>query len=178
MSELYSDDLREYLFSAEPEIAALVTIEFRNPLFLDEDDANVAVRIVNRAADFEATLEDGAPMNGGETVRFQAAGFDFTPPESSDQGLPTTTLTVGGVGAELVPYLDKAADSTDVLALTIRIFLSDDPDAPHFILDGLTGKSVDVGVFDVAMTAGFEDFLNAPFGKAIYTTRDYPGLDR
>ena len=39
-------------------------------------------------------------------------------------------------------------------------------------------RLVETGVFTVTASAGFEDFLNAPFGKALYTTVGYPGLDR
>jgi hypothetical protein len=46
------------------------------------------------------------------------------------------------------------------------------------VLDGMTVKSVKAGVLQVTATAGFEDFLNSPFGKMLYTTRNHAGLDR
>lgn len=179
MSELgYSDDLRDYYFSADPGISELDTIELRHPDFLDTDGNVVAIRIVNRLEDFSATLEAGAQMNGGEMVTFQACAFTMKRPESSDQGPPTVELAVSNVSRLLVRYLDIAASGTAPLYMTYRLFLSDDTSQPQFIVDWLNTQRVTVGIIDVKATAGFEDILNKPFGRSVYTARDYPGLDR
>lgn len=174
----YSDDLRDYYFSADPEIAELDTLELRHPGFIDQNGNVVAIRIVNRQEDFSATLEAGAQMDGGEMVTFQACGFTVKRPESSDQGSPTLEFSVSNISRLLVPYLDIAASGTDPLYMTYRLFLSDDTTQPHFIVDWLNVVLVTVGIIDVKATAGFEDILNKPFGRSVYTARDYPGLDR
>jgi hypothetical protein len=173
-----SDDLREFYFSADPDVNEVDTVELRHPLFVDEFGTVVAVRAVNRREDFTARLEAGAPMNGGELVTFQAAGFKPQRPESSDQGMPTFLLVVANGSHALIPYLDLAVESSDPLYMTFRAYLSDDPSGPQFIIDQMSARNVAAGVFELTASAGFEDFLNSPFGRRLYTTRDHPGLDR
>jgi hypothetical protein len=174
----YSDDLREYYFSADPDIVEIETLELRHPGFLDENGNNVAVRIVNQQDDFTATLESDAQMNAGETVTFQACAITVKRPESSDTGRPAVEIAVANVSKLLIPYLDIAAEGKDPIYMTFRLYLSNDTSAPQSIIDYLTAQKVSAGVLEVTCTAGFEDILNKPFGKQVYTTREYPGLDR
>jgi len=174
----YSDDLRDYVFSADPDVAVIDTLEFRNPAFLDEGGNVVPIRVANRRDDFTARLEADAPVNGGENVTFLACAFEGQLPESSDQSPPVFQIAVSNAARVLMPWLDKAADSADPLFMTYRAYLSDDLTAPQFVMDGFTIKSVVAGMLQVTASAGFEDFLNTPFGKKLYTLTDFPGLDR
>jgi hypothetical protein len=174
----YSDDLRDYVFSADPDVAVIDTLEFRNADFLDENGNPQAVRVANRRDDFSVMLEGDAPMNAGQNVTFFACAFEGQLPESSDQSPPTFQIAVSNAARVLMPWLDKAADSASPLYMTYRAYLSDDLSAPQFVMDGFTIKSVVAGVLQVTASAGFEDFLNSPFGKKLYTLKDNPGLDR
>ncbi len=175
----FSDDLREYMFSAPTDVLAPDTIEIRHPAFVDDNDNPVAVRFVNDpSGDLVATLEDDAPMNAGEQVTFCRGQFQFILPESTDQGLPTCDIQVENVSGVLTPWLFKAVAFPAPIEITYRQFLTDDLSQPQFILSGLTAQKVSAGLLRVTCTAGFEDFLNKPFPATIYNTWDFPGLAR
>lgn len=172
-----SDDLAEFWYSAPPETTALDTLEFRHPAFLDDDGNVTAVRFVNDPGnDLVARLEKGAPMNGNHRVKFRGGAFAITLPESSSPGLPTSTLEVANITRILQPYLDKAVSRPDPIEVSYRCFLESDLSAPAFVLHNLTVKDITAGILRITATLGFEDLLNKPFPKKVYTTRDYPSL--
>ncbi|MGA7673553.1 MAG: DUF1833 family protein [Rhizomicrobium sp.] len=174
----FSDDLREYYYSAPPDVVALDTFEFRHPAFLNEAGAIVAIRVVNDPNELIATLEANAPMNGGESVTFSASAFEVTLPESSSPGLPTCDIQVTNVSRLLTPWLKKATQSPAPVQITYRQYLADDRSAPGFVLDGLTIRKATANYLRVIATAGYEDFLNMPFPRTIYTTSEFTGLVR
>jgi len=179
MTEAHTDDLREYYFSNDPQVAALWTVELRHPGFIDEDTGeNVAVRFVNDANPLTAKLEDDAPMNPGEEVTFLPGRFDITLPESTTDGLPQFQLNMGDVIGELSPWLAKAIEIPQPVELSFREYLSDEPQTPGFLLHGLTIGRVNGSPLRVVAMAGYEDLLNKPFGRREYTAEDFRGLVR
>jgi hypothetical protein len=178
-SAIYSDDLREYFYSAPSDKVAVDTLEFRHPAFVDGDGNPVAVRVVNDSgADFVGTLEDGAPMNGGQPVTFVAAPFDITLPESNGPGLPSCQIAVDNVGRVLMDQIEAAVQLPHAVEVTYRQFLVDAPEEPGVVIDGMTLKNINVAALRITGTAGFEDDLNVPFGRKRYTPGEYPGLVR
>lgn len=172
MSEPYSDNLREFMFSAPPDVTEYDTLEFRHLRF------DVPARVVNDGADLVARLEAGAPIGAGSWVTFQRCLFKATLPEQSTPGLPTFDLEIANVTGLLMPYLDMAAESDQPVEVTYRQYLSDDLTAPGFILSGLTLQKVNAGVLKVTATAGYQNFLYKPSPRRKYTTKEFPGLAR
>lgn len=168
----HSDDLREYFFSAAPEIVVLDTIELRHPLLATPQ------RFVNDPADLVATLEAGAPVGGGTVVTFSKGAFAIIPPESSSPGMPTCTIECLNVSAELQATLEKSVSFAAPVEISYRQYLSDDLSEPAFVLHGLTLKSVSAGILRVKAEAGFDDFLNRASPKRLYTAKEFPGLVR
>lgn len=168
----HSDDLREYFFSAAPDVVALDTIELRHPLLDDP------VRFVNDPSDLAATLEADAPEDASTEVTFFKGAFNFIPPESSSPGMPTCTIECMNVPASLQAVLVKCISFAAPVEITYRQFLSDDLAAPAFVMHGLTLKTVSAGILRVRAEAGFDDFLGRASPRRNYTAKDFPGLVR
>ena len=111
----------------------LHTLEFRHPLFLDDEGKQVAIRLVRDHKDLVATLEESAPLNAGEQVTFTAMSFDLALPTVDTAPVPEITITIDNVSGKLVPYLDKAIDSGQKIEVTYRPYLSDDTSYPHMV---------------------------------------------
>ncbi|HEY2070720.1 MAG TPA: DUF1833 family protein [Rhizomicrobium sp.] len=178
MTDAYSDELREYMFSATPGLVCIDTIEFRHPAFTDADGNPVAIRVANDPTGFSATLEDGAPMNAGETVAFERGRFDLVTPDSPDQGLPKATLQIANVTQELSPYLDLGVSTGAPVDVTLRSYLSDDFTKPAMVIDGLSVTGAKSNVLRVEVDLGLDDKINAPLHDLIYRTDVFRGLSR
>lgn len=177
-SAVASDDLREYFISANPEDCALHTIELRHPAFLGDGGANVPLRIVCDHEELTATLEGTAPADAGMAVNFQPLAFEAELPAQGTGDSPSVKLTADNVSAILMPCFEAAANSRYKVELTYRMFLASDLSQPGMILDGLTPKTANATETSASVQAGYEDFYNTPFPPLIYTTTEYPGLDR
>lgn len=176
----YSDDLKEYFYSAPKSRVAVDTLEFRHPAFVADDGVTpAAARFVNDySEDFVGTLEADAPINASQAVTYKAARFDITLPESNSPGLPSAQIGVDNIGRLLMDNLELAVQQPDPIEVTYRQFLVDTPEAPGTVMDGMTVGKVNVTPQRATATAGFEDDLNTPFGRAKYTPEGYPGLVR
>ena len=78
----------------------------------------------------------------------------------------------------LQKQLEAAISYPAPVEVTYRQYLSDDLSAPAFVLNGLTLKSVKAGLLRITAEAGFEDWLNRPFPRRLYTAKEFPGLVR
>jgi hypothetical protein len=174
----YTDEAREYMFSPAGEDVIVDTIELRHPAFLDEHGDPIAVRFVNDFSDLRAKLEPGAPMNGGQFVTFTAARFELVLPDSPEQGLPQAQIAVWNVTREVSPWLALAVTSVAPVQLSLRQFLADDLTEPCFVMHGLTFDNAQATNRRVTATCGFDDLLNMPCPREIYTEENSPGLRR
>lgn len=174
----YTDDAREYMFSPAGADVIFDTIELRHPAFLDENGNPIALRFVNNFADIQAKLEADAPMNGGETVTFTATRFDHVKPDSPETGLPQAQIAVSNVMRELSPWMTLAVSSVAPVELSLRQFLADDLTEPCFVMHNLTFDNAQSTIRRVTATAGFQDLLNLPCPREIYTLENSPGLRR
>ena len=175
----HSDDLREYYFSAPTAVVAIDALEFRHPAFVDDDGHPAAARFANDPQlELVAILEDGAPMNAGETVTFSRGQFDLSLPESSSPGLPTCQISVANIGRDLMEPIEQAVSVPQPISVTYRQFLSDDLTQPGVVIDGMTIRDINASGLRITATAGFEDDLNTPYPRAKYTPQEYPNLVR
>jgi hypothetical protein len=166
------EDLAEYYFSAPAGVASLITIEIRHPAF------DQPARLVNDFKALQATLEDDAPADAGQTVIFQSCIFDAIPPDSTDQGLPQAILTVENVTKILMPYIKAAMGIAAPIEFSIREYLPDDLSAPQQVIHGLTATGITPDIQRTTIKAGFEDVLNRPVPFRLYTSTEYPTLVR
>lgn len=174
----YSEALAAAYASAPEAEIILDTLEFRHTSFKDSEGNPVAPRIVNDHEPFLAYLEATAPLNGGEEVTFQPVRFRFARPHESDDGnAPTIQLTIDNVARLLIPYLDQAKDSPDLITVTWRPYLVSDPSTPHMdpVLT-LTLTSVTADMSSVSATASFADLVNRRFPAIEYVASKFPGL--
>ncbi len=180
----YSDNLREFIFSNQPGLVALDTLEFNHPGFLDDDNQPTAARVVNDNDDFYGELEAGAPMNAGEVVMFNKGRFEVTLPESNSPGLPSCQIAVDNVGRLLMEPLEQAVAIPAPIMITYRQWLAsstaalDEPGELGVVIDGMSLRRVNASELRITGTAGFEDDLNTPFPRKNYTREEYPGLVR
>lgn len=175
----HSDDLREYYASNPAGEVNLGTIELCHPAFVAEDgETPVAVRFVNDPQDLQATLESDAPMNPGEEVNFVHGAFDITLTESSDNGIPQGQVAVENVTRPLMPWMQSAVSSGHPIDFTFREYLTADLSQPGVVYSGLTVQKANATALRVTATIGFEDDLNKPFPRVVYTTQEFNGLAR
>lgn len=173
----YTEALAQAYASAPEDEVVLDTLEFRHPTFVD-GGTPFAVRVVNDYKDLQAVLEDGAPLNAGDSVTFKACQFFFTRPSESESGsTPEVEISVSNVARYLMQYLDMAKESRDPIEVTWRPYLASDLTAPHMNPPlTLTLRSVACDMMNVTARAGFGDLTNRRYPAIEYTSQKFPGL--
>ena len=163
--------LAEAYASAPSAEVILHTLELRHPAFTQP------LRVVNDHATLNATLEADAPMDAGLPVNFAAFAFRFRLPDVQSTGMPELEIEIDNVSAEVVAYMDQAANSTELIEVTYRPYLSSDTSAPsmdpplHLVL-----HDVEADVFAVRGRASFGDYGNRQFPGQSYDGQTFPGL--
>ena len=76
--------------------------------------------MVRDHSDLTARLEDGAPLDAGETVRFVALAFELELPPVDAAPVPEIAVTLDNVSREIVRHLDAAATSLERIEVTYR----------------------------------------------------------
>lgn len=171
--------IKEAYASAPSDQIILHTLELRHPAFLDDSGNSTAIRVVRDHLDLFARLEDGAPIQGGETVRFVAMGFELDLPPVDTMPVPEISVTLDNVSREIVRHLDAAAESQSVIEVTYRPYLSSDLEGPqmdppiHLVL-----TEVEADIFRVTGRARMLDIGNKAFPGISYTAKAFPGLTR
>lgn len=166
-----SQAIKEAYASAPVSEVILHTLELRHPAF------DAPVRVVRDKVDLTATLEATAPANPGQAVTFSALAFDFVSPEVQQSIYPEVTVTLDGVGGELIPYLDAAADSGVLTEMTYRPYLASDLTQPQMdppLTLALTDASVDM--MRVTAKAGYANLANKKFPSETYNANRFPGI--
>lgn len=142
------------------------TLEFSHPDFV------APIYVVRDRADLTATLEDGVT-----SVTFTAFAFDFHLPPLEQTASPEIVISIDNVGREIIPYLDAAAQSADLITVTYRPYLSSDLSAPQMDPPiSLVVREVTADVFKVECRATFGDFANRRFPSESYDAHRFPGL--
>lgn len=172
-----SQAIKEAYASAPSDVIILHTLEIRHPSFIDEQWNNIAVRVVRDNRDLTGRLEDTAPINAGEFVKFSAMGFDLELPPIDTSPVPEITITLDNVSRELVKHLDAAVQTQDKIEVTYRPYLSDDLNGPQidppFTLV-LTEVSADAS--RITGQARMLDIGNKAFPSEVYNAIRFPGL--
>lgn len=122
------------------------------------------------------TLEDGAPLNGGQSVLFKAIPFTAERPTFQEGVTPECVISVDNVARELAPYLDAAVIMRADVQTIYREYLSTDTSAPAYGPVTFTLKQVKVAGTQVQGTARIDDLANRKFPKLVYTIEEFPGL--
>jgi hypothetical protein len=175
---VFSEDMREYVFSAEAGQSAILTLEIYHPAIVDENGDPFTPRVANWDRDIIATLEADAPRNGGAAVSFMAATFDFVFAGSPEQGLPSASVEIDNVVSYLTPWLKAATEQAAPVQIIAREYLADDLSEPSSIMSGVTADNVRATLVRVTADLSFEDLLNSAFPPAIYRTDEFRGLVR
>ena len=135
------------------------------------------IRVVRDNVDLTATLEPGAPIDGGAAVNFVAFRFDLTPPEVSDAGSPQCTVEIDNVGGEVMRHIEAAQANPQITTVTYRLFVSNDLSAPQndppLTLDVL---AISADPFKISMVCGFDNLANRRFPRETYNSERFPGL--
>lgn len=166
-----SQALAEAYASAPSAEVILHTLELRHPSFTQP------LRVVNDHATLTATLEADAPLDAGQPVEFAAFAFRFRLPDVQSTGMPELEIEIDNVSAEVVAYMDQAANSTELIEVTYRPYLSSDTSAPsmdpplHLVL-----HDVEADAFSVRGRASFGDYGNRQFPGQSYDGQTFPGL--
>ena len=185
--DIWEQALQEAYASAPVEETILYTLELRHPSFINEDDVVSPIRLVRdygvllEEADpdiygWNLVLENDAPANGGQEVRFYSLMFDFELPAQQEGSLPTIEIKIDNVTRELSQYLDEAVKLDSPIELTYREYLLSNKEEPQFVLNGMTIQSVKSTVFDVTISASFADLINRNFPGKIYRPEEFRGL--
>ncbi len=172
MPNTLTEAIEEAYATAPAGQVILHTLEFRHPSFTEP------LRVVNDQQDFVGTLEADAPINGGEEVTFTAFAFEFVPPDVDSSGtLPEVTIAIDNVSREVLGYMDLAANSPDLIAVTYRPYLSTDTSEPQMNPPlTLTVRTVEADIFRVTARASFGDFINKAFPAILYDATRFPAL--
>lgn len=166
-----SQALKEAYASAPADVVIYHTLELRHPAF------TAPIRVVRDWEPLTATLEATAPADPSTAVTFAAFAFEFTKPEVSPGGVPQITIEIDNVDRSIVANIELAMQTTDLVQVTYREFLSTDLSAPQNDPPlSMTIMTVSATVFKVTATAGFPDLMNRRFPTVEYDAQTYPGL--
>lgn len=179
--------MKEAIAVAHTDRVILQTLELRHPGFVNEEGANIPLRVVSNSRDpIDAKLEASAPVNGGDTVRFLPFPFEAIPP--GERGNESTRLQIvvsavlnrlqyaEGV-LSLDEYLEQAIADGSPLDCTYRLHLSNDlataqlDPALHFQMESVTSDDL-----SIRGTAVFPDEHNRRFPADLYDRDNAPLL--
>lgn len=160
-----SQALREAYAAAPADVVIYHTLELDHPGFPSP------IYVVNDFTDLNAQLEDASPVT---FVRF---AFRLTRPEVSPNGVPQVTVEIDNVSREILAHVQLAMQSTELITMTYRQYLSTDLTGPQNDPPlRMTLSNIKADVFKVTATAGFGDLNNKRFPPQEYTAERFPGL--
>jgi hypothetical protein len=172
MPNTLTEAIEEAYATAPAGQVILHTLEFRHPAFTEP------LRVVHDQKDFVGRLEATAPLNPNEDVNFVAFAFDFVPPDVESTGtIPEVVIAIDNVSRDILGYMDLAANSADLIEMTYRPYLSDDPSEPQMNPPlTLTVRTVEADIFRITARASFGDFINKAFPSQLYDATRFPAL--
>lgn len=164
--------------SAPPDVIVYPTLELRHPAFVEGSPAQaIAIRVVSGPVDdMQFTIEDGAVMNGGETVTFTAIPFFADRPEFAEGRTPETQVTIDNVAREMVGLLEQAVQIKADLIVAYREYRSDDTSEPCYGPVEFKMRKVVMSGTTLTGIAKLDDLANRKFPWRTYRTSEFPGL--
>lgn len=160
-----SQALKEAYAAAPADVVVYHTLEIDHPAF------NQPIYVVRDWDDLNAQLETGQP------VTFLRFAFNLVKPEVSATGVPQCTVEIDNVSRDILANVQMAMQSTDMITMTYREYLSTDLSGPQndppmtMVLSGISAD-----VFKIRATATFGDLSNRRFPNEEYTAERFPGL--
>lgn len=160
-----SQALKEAYAAAPADVVVYHTLEIDHPAF------NQPIYVVRDWEDLNAQLETGQP------VTFLRFAFNLVKPEVSATGVPQCTVEIDNVSRDILANVQLAMQSTDMITMTYREYLSTDLSGPQndppmtMVLSGISAD-----VFKIRATATFGDLSNRRFPNEEYTAERFPGL--
>jgi hypothetical protein len=163
--------IKEAYASAPADEVILHTLELWHSAF------DQPIRVVRDRTDFNATLENSAPRNAGQSVTFVGYPFDIVPPEVTDKSLPQCVIEIDNVSREILANIEQAMGGTELVTAIYRAYIASDPSGPQNDPPmTLTLTSVSATLFRIRANAGFPDLANRRFPRLEYTATRFPGL--
>jgi hypothetical protein len=160
-----SQALKEAYAVAPADVIVYHTLEINHPAFAQP------IYVVRDFTDLNANLEDGTPVT---FIRF---AFNLVKPEVSAAGVPQCTVEFDNVSRDILANVQLAMQSTALITMTYREYLSSDLSGPQndppmtMVL-----SNINANVFRVRATASFGDLGNKRFPNEEYTAERFPGL--
>src|SRR6478672_6481090 len=118
-----SDALKEAYAVAPDDETILHMLELRHPSFVDEAGNPDSIWLTLNEEDIAATLEDGAPVKGGETVTFLSFPFQFRLAPIENTAAQELELAIDNVDRRIVENLDLAMASATKIEICYRPYL-------------------------------------------------------
>lgn len=113
MQEL-SEAQREAYARAKTTVVDLFSFELGHSTFPQP------IRMISYDADVLVPLEESAPTNGGETVNYLGVAFKAPEENIDTEAGNTITVSVAGISAAALPYLNVANETLEPIACTVR----------------------------------------------------------
>jgi hypothetical protein len=125
---------------------------------------------------FNFKLENNAPVNAGQTVKFIGFPFDIKPPDQSTDSIGTFEIRIDGVDDRIDEYMENAAVDGGVLTATYRTFiLGLESSGPASRWTGLELENPHIEGMAFVIDAAVLKWAIRPYGR-LYTAMEYPGL--
>ena len=160
-----SQALKEAYAAAPADVVVYDTITLNHPAF------DQPIYLVNDYDDLLALLEDSTP------VTFLRFAFRLVRPEVSPVGVPQVTVEIDNVSRDILANVQLAMQSTGIITMTYRQYISTDLSAPQNDPPmTMELSNINADVFKVSATAGFGDLQNKRFPNQEYTAERFPGL--
>lgn len=125
---------------------------------------------------YNFTLEDNAPIDGGEEVLFQALMFRFRLPSQSDARISGFEITIDNATKYISKELDTIVTIRSPMYAVYREYLISDVAQPSLIIGNMTVKKVRSTLAMVTATAEFADLVNKKFPSILYRPEEFRGL--
>lgn len=155
------------------------TLELIHPAFTNEYGLPTTVRLVQGTVDGQFGLENSAPFDAGQTVKFTGIPFDLTQNGFAENEVPTLVLAISNVNRIVAKYLEEAIAETDPIVVIYRHYLESDKAGPQLVpVIIMSLSSAEMGLMQLTATASLSDVHNFPFPNIKYTPDTFPGLLR
>ena len=161
----------KFLASAPESEQEFRCIEFYHSYFTS------VVRIVNKFTDKYFTLEDTAPRNPNESVKFDSLFLKVEEPEENKDGESALNINLGGIGNLVQDQLDLIDGDgfLEQIQCIYRKYYSGDLSEPVKVLYLDVSSVIFAGYESVKMIAEDSDLINKNSGER-YTLSRFPQL--
>lgn len=185
MSDLWTEALQEAYTSAPADEYVIPTLELIHPQFVDFQNNQDSIRIALDDRAWNLQHEDGAPLFGGQTKRYEPLAMQIKLPEQTESNFGTLEMTLDNVPRSIWPYLQNAAKVRASAMVIFRQWVAERDlvtgtysvsGPPDMIVDQLTMKMVKATQLQLSGTAGFVDLLNKSFPRRTFNRDEFPGL--